>query len=427
MQTKKPAITLAVASIGMAFITACSVIEKKKNAPPQKGSGRGFNAPPAEAGDGEYAPIMDTSTPVGMGYGVDLRNQKGIPNKCVDGNVDSIPQQDGFFSLDATFKREEILEVLGGSIGGGVSLPIWGASAKASFSKAISTSNNSLEYFVYVSNKDHSEVFVPTGRTEASKNLSKEEWLSDCGGAYVAAKDYGSSLMIKFSLTLRGKGIKQDAGGEASGNYLSFASLKASISKHMENSNNSGYLSVTAYQTGGKPAELGKILKKEGSDAGLIESFALCDGKDLKGCMAGLRSIEDYISNVFPKQMEDKTNGGSSVLRTYPFKYPVNIGGGFNPGLAVYVENARNNLAILYKDEMQDLAVLVDPRRTPSDELDAIISKAKANVSAIRSATQLCFETATYPECATNSEELTISCSETIIPDEIISGGSDDE
>ncbi len=404
---------------GLVGLSACNSGHqgKEDSEEPTTGSARGFKAPPAEAGPSDrYAPIFEPGVPLGMGFGVDLNNHAGIPNKCVDGTLEDIPMQDGYISLDADYSREEIEKSLGVSTSGGFNIGAWGASARASYAQKSRESSFGLNYVVFAYNRDHSKVFIPSGRAEAWKQSSQEEWLASCGAGYVAAQDFGSMLFIKFSLRLDQKEEEKSWGGGASGNYLSIAKLKASISGNTKTKKATGKLSLSALQIGGKPAELGKILKTN-TEQGLIESFALCDVSDIPKCLEGLRSIENYIADVFPKQIEDKENGGSALLTTYPFLYPKNIGADFNPGVDQFVLKARKDLTALYDAEMDDLVRLKAYARADDSEAQKIIEQAKKNVADIRSASELCYKTETYQQCAKRSEELTIECAATNVPE----------
>lgn len=404
---------------GLVGFTACSSNHKDDQEQPAKtmGTAQGFKAPPSQAGETDrYSPIVEPGVPLGMGFAVDLNNHTGIPNKCVEGTLEDVPMQEGYFSLDADYTREDIEKSLGVSASGSYSAFTWGGSARASYAQKMREQSYGLNYVVFAYNKDHSKVFIPTSRSEAWKQSSQEEFLTSCGAGYVAAQDYGSMLFLKFSLILDQKDEEKNFGAGASGSYMGIAKLKASISANTRTKKATGKLSVSAFQIGGKPAELGKILKTN-ADGGLIESFALCDVSDIPKCLEGLRSIENYVANVYPAQIDDKEKGGSALLTTYPFLYPKNIGPEFNPGVDQFVLKARKDLSDLYNAEMDDLVKLKAFARPDDTDAQKIMTDAQKNVSEIRSATELCYRTSTYKQCAQRSEELTIACAATNVPE----------
>jgi hypothetical protein len=391
-------------------------INNGSKGPKTEVNGKGYlGAPPKQAGKkSRYAPIVEPGSPVGMGFGIDMNNHRGIPNRCIEGVVETIPQQEGMISLDASYSQSDIERFMGGSTSGGVKLLSWGASARATFSQKTREQNFGLNYIAFAYNKDHSKVFVPSERSTTWDLASPEEWNLSCGEGYVAAQDFGSMLIIKFSLHLNNKTVERSFGSSARGNYLSFAKLKGSLSGRQKTKKVSGTLSVSAIQIGGKPAELGKILKS-GSKKGVIENFALCDLNDMEKCLAGLSSIETYMADVFPKQIEDKKNGGSAILRTFPFIYPRNIGSDFNPGLDEFVLKSRKDLRRLYEEEMSDIVTLKQYADDDDEESQTTLAKAENNVAQIRAVSELCYETSTYQECAAKTEQIAIDCAETYV------------
>ena len=142
---------------------------------------------------------------------------------------EDVPQQEGYLAIDADFTRTEVERNLGVSTSGSVNLIKLGVSASANYSQKLRERGLGLNYIVMVYNIDHSKVFIPSARSEAWKQASKEEWLQSCGAGYVAAQDFGSMLIINFSLRLDEKQEEKDWEAAGSGNYLSLAKLKAGI------------------------------------------------------------------------------------------------------------------------------------------------------------------------------------------------------
>lgn len=403
-------------TLGVAGVAACT--SGGESDAPKKGTSVGFmKALPAEAGDASaYSPMAEPSGRFPPGFAVDLDNHAGIPARCIDGTVETVPQQEGYLALDAEFSRNELDAVLGVKTGGSVKFLKWGASARGHFSHTTRSKDYALKYMVVSYNKHHTKVFVPTGRTETWKNASTEEWRKSCGGGYVAAVDYGSLLIIKFSLKLSDKQVEKEWGGSASGNYLSFAKLRASISGNQKTKEAKGELTLSAIQIGGKPAELGKILKAPDSEKGMIENFALCNVEDVPTCLASLRSVEEYLAETFPKQMEDEKNGGPAVMTTYPFIYPKMMGAEFDPGVDQFVVKAREDLTSLYEEEMTDVTTIAHYKDDGDEDAEKIMKAAEKNASDIREAMELCYQPSTYKQCAARAEELRIACAATVVP-----------
>jgi hypothetical protein len=415
MQIKATTLVLALAT------AACSSGSTDKPVETQhQGSAQGFKAPPKEAGSKDlYAPITEPGKPLMLGAGVDLNNHAGIINKCVEGKVETVKQQEGYLSLDADYTRSDIESYLGADTSGSVSFLLWSASARAHFARKSREQSFGLNYIVFAFNKDHSKVFIPTGRSAEWKTASQDEWMESCGDGYVAAQDYGSMLLVKFSVTLDRKTSSNNWGGSAGGGFMSFAKLRASIEGNSSSKRDRGTLSVSALQIGGKPSELGKILQTN-ADSGLVENFALCNVEDVPKCLEGLRSIEHYIAQDFPKQIEDDKKGGSSLLTTYPFRYPKTMGVNFNPGLDHFVLDARKTLNRLYEEEMLDITTLKANARKEDSESQATIEQAQANIAAIRETAQLCYKTSTYNECVAQASDLEAACAETTVPEDFL-------
>ena len=417
-------------------LATCSSDKKKADPVPNTaGSAKGFKAPPAKLGKtDQYRPILEPEVPLALGAGVELENGTGITNKCLEGTVEKIPVQEGFLSLDAEYSRDEVESILTGDVGGEASGSWKGLSgqisARRSFSEKLIKNTSKFSYMVFAYNKHHSKIFTPTGRSAVSKDLTGADWFASCGTGYVAGADYGSMIMISFSLNLSKKeGVKETkTSADGGGNFWSFAKLRADISSNSfeKTVNQIGTLSVSVYQKGGKPEELGKILKgtKSEGGGGLIESFALCNVADTKACLEGLRGIENYLSEVFPAQIADTENGGAAVLSHYPFKYPNNIGQNVNPAYTADVAKARIDLANLHETEMQEALEMKAKARQDDNEAQGILTKMNNNVSEIRKAAKSCFKTEEYEKCVDAFDKLRMACAETKVPDYIKEGST---
>lgn len=407
--------TLVAATL-LALLASCSTSKNDNaNDPKKEGTAQAFKTPHERAGDKKlYQPISDMGIPVGTGYGVDLENENGIPFKCVDGTKESIPNTEGVLFHDQGFSQSDIEKSLGASADGKASFLKWGASARSSFIQKTRAQSVGLHYTVMTYNKDRSEVFLPSGRSEATKLYSSEEWLANCGSGYVAAQDYGSMLVLRFSLHLENKTLEQELKTSGSGKF-SIGRLRADLNVKVRKSTSRGSLSVSAIQIGGKPSELGKILKSDDSEVGLIQSFFMCDVSRVDDCLKGLSSVEDYIAKVFPAQIADKTNGGSSLLASYPFKYQKNIGPEFNPGVDKFVVDSRSRLSDLYDAELSD-AQIIAAHGGSAPEMVALAAKMSQNIEGVRDAMALCYIASSYQQCAKRAEELAISCAETVVP-----------
>lgn len=425
IRTRLPSALLALSLVALA---ACSS-SKGNDAPEQKeGSGRGFKSLPPEVGDpAAYKEMIEPHTPAILGAGIEANNHKVIPNRCIDGTTQTVPNQEGMFSLDADYTRTDIEKALGVSTSGGVKFMGFGASARASYAQKMREQSYGLNYVVFVYAKHHSEVFLPTGRNANWKNANTDEWLKSCGTGYIAAQDYGSMLIIKFSLALEDKSVQTSWGGGASGSYLSFAKMKAAVNKMASEKKSKGTLSLSAIQVGGKPAELGKLLAHTSSEDGtssVVQSFSLCDISDVAKCLKGLDAIDAYVSTDYPKQMEDMKTGGPAIMTTYPFPYPKMMGADINPAIEGYVVKARQTLSDLYDQEMDDVVKInTYAKKTDKDAL-AIADQAMLNVTAIREASELCYNTSTYQECNVKTDELTAACALTNPPAELGVGDS---
>jgi len=80
----------------------------------------------------------------------------------------------------------------------------------------------------------------------------------------------------------------------------SFISASEKISKTASQLNISGSVSINAFQLGGNPTELSKILSS---------SAAECDIRNLTACQDTAKKLIDYVSNVFPNQFQKDDHG----------------------------------------------------------------------------------------------------------------------
>ena len=134
-------------------------------------------------------------------------------------------------------------------------------------------------------------------------NKSPDLFRYYCGNKYVNQINWGASLYVAVKFNFHSVADKQTFDEAASASYGNIGSLSESLSKVIDKIDKNGSISVVAYQMGGDPTKLGKILGGKGDDAPIVA----CSFDHLDSCDQLLNNVITYaISDTgdnFPTQV----------------------------------------------------------------------------------------------------------------------------
>jgi hypothetical protein len=397
----------------------------KKNSGAQYNGGRTY----PNGLDGTPLSVFDVRVP--LGYGYDTDGMGPTQRTCLEGTSEIVRINRSEVNMNASYSFDEFQKKVNG--GGSAGFSVWGVTigGSAKYVEEMKTRTNSLHFGFSALNVHNSRVFKVKSRDELYKDAANDEWKSDCGQAYVAAQDFGSSLSVLVELTNFSSDFKKEVGGDLSVGIRGFGSLKASLTNSEARKKVSGTITVNAWQVGGDSGALLGIFKSPNNGSGAVSGTAECQldavkDPENKMCLEILKAVEKYATVDFPEQLKtfnDKSDkedveGGPSIVASYVVKYPTRIFSDTNPFDRRLVEESRKNLGTYYQEEMAQVnEVSAKIGKNPSETLKEVKGKMEENLKFIREESGKCFSKSTFDECNAIAVEAGERVAETQVPE----------
>ncbi len=122
-----------------------------------------------------------------------------------------------------------------------------------------------------------------------------------CGDMFISSFKVGAQLVLSMKLQFSSHTEKESFAAKFGVGYGSFVSISTDIQKVINQTNSSGSMTILAYQSGGNPAELAKILN---SSCGSNYCAATCSMQRLTDCNSAVNGLLNYAINKFPSQVD---------------------------------------------------------------------------------------------------------------------------
>jgi hypothetical protein len=124
-----------------------------------------------------------------------------------------------------------------------------------------------------------------------------------CGDKYIVSFKVGANLIFSMKLLFQSHTEKNVFEVKLGLKYGSFLSISTDIQKVASATNITGKVEILAYQSGGNPAELAKILD---ATCGSSYCAASCSMLKMNDCMGAINGLIKYASSNFPSQINLK-------------------------------------------------------------------------------------------------------------------------
>jgi hypothetical protein len=121
-----------------------------------------------------------------------------------------------------------------------------------------------------------------------------------CGDTLISTYEEGAILILSLRINFNSKEEKEEFTTHVGLNIGSFIDASSTISNVSTKYNLSGRIQVLAFQIGGDPTELSKLL---------ASSVVDCDIKNIKACQDTAKNLINYVSNIFPSQFKKDDHG----------------------------------------------------------------------------------------------------------------------
>ncbi|KAK9501773.1 hypothetical protein O3M35_012444 [Rhynocoris fuscipes] len=243
---------------------------------------------------------------VGAGYSSD--SQQMAPQICYNATISSTSEPQGFMQLDTAISFTRLENILGVSVGLGGLFEMFAAGAELDYIRSVedkdySLSLNYLQYSV-------SNVAVQLGGygEDALTDLGKAFYKDGknpyfgliCGDNYISSYQKGALLIMGLNIKFVSSIVKNEfiqTAGVTFGNIISATeSIKTVASKYKI----IGSIIIQAFQIGGDPSRLSKVLEKDTSGKYYILT---CSLTAIDNCVKAASGLLDYAKNDFSTQI----------------------------------------------------------------------------------------------------------------------------
>lgn len=121
-----------------------------------------------------------------------------------------------------------------------------------------------------------------------------------CGDKFIGSFKVGANLLFSMKLQFQSYSDKSAFQMKLGAKFSSFLSISTDIQNIATTTRIYGKVEIMAYQSGGNPAELAKILN---STCGSSYCAATCDMLRMSDCMGAVNGLFKYASSNFPNQV----------------------------------------------------------------------------------------------------------------------------
>ncbi|MCK6594696.1 MAG: hypothetical protein L6Q33_05815 [Bacteriovoracaceae bacterium] len=325
-----------------------------------------------------------------LGSGHDTLKQKTSAT-CItfnDGDVEYIGA-DGKINLELSVDSNKVDDFLGIGASGRARAGAITYSAKAEYSRDSKANDFSISYNYIAEFNDKKAVksasihpnfihLLDDGRDQIS-------WKESCGNEFVFAAERGARIFLNFKIIFSSKAEKERIAAEIGVKGPAFEA-EGKFEKISEKMGANTKMTVSAYQIGGEPGQLGSIFCRDSNEQDCKNEsirVADCSMGELKKCLSMVSSFMAYANSDFKKQISDTQK--YSVLKVHTRPYHM-LGGKFprvNDQISAVFEKEVGDLIEVFNEQLGSWIFASDmyknniPRKTVVQKNNLELLKAK--------------------------------------------------
>lgn len=247
-------------------------------------------------------PLSTPAPALNYGYGADAQAPTNL--YCINpGENTLVGSNEGMMELNQYYSYDKLKKQTNFDAEGNINLEVFSASAQSAYYHSLEQDEYS-ETFIYRTDMKFMGLRdgIP-GFVEGSylNQIGKNVWSAGidtfrqyCGNSYISTINYGGKLYITVELNFRNKAEKDSFNASLSGKVPLIAEVSVKFSQWEERTHAEGHFKVVAYQLGGDPTKLGRIL--EGAKTNI------CKFDNINDCRIVLNNAVDYASRDYPNQ-----------------------------------------------------------------------------------------------------------------------------
>lgn len=345
-----------------------------------------------------------------LGQGWSSDNNQGV-GQCLLGTMDHVGIPVGSLSMDTDYSYNDVMNQLGFKVDGRFSSNGYEIDPLMSFAHTLQDTAYT-QTFIYQANVLLKNRHFATPVDRSPLTWIGQQYAEDpvafrlqCGDKFVLEQKIGGALYVVVKFHFQTQNAKREFNTAFGNKFKSLVSLNMNLNRTAEFVVNNGGISVQAFQVGGDPAKLGKIL---GAFAGSENAPVLsCDKDTIRSCQSTVGKLLDYVSQTnegdFSMQFENDDPQSligpgiiENILQSYTTVVPVKISPSF---LTEDIINARKRLSLKYDQslkEIQEVDALINSGVPMSSDyykkLKILRESLNTNVELLRGAGQACYE-----------------------------------
>lgn len=250
----------------------------------------------------------------GGGYSHDT--QQIPPNVCYNTVVTATTGQTGTVNLNTAMSFSDLEKLLHFNVEADGGFGMFSAEADADYLRTIQDLDYSLSLnyseFLFDTVMDRLVGPGQNALTESGKEIYNDPNINKyfgilCGDEFISSYNQGASLLMGLNIRFSSHYDKETFSSHASASFGDLISASTSIQTMASQYNVHGTVIIQAYQKGGNPAELSKILAK---DPGGIFYALSCDLQHMDNCVKAANGLLTYAVDNFPKQISFNPDKG---------------------------------------------------------------------------------------------------------------------
>jgi hypothetical protein len=250
------------------------------------------------------------------GSGFSHDTQQIPPNTCYDTIVTATTGQQGTINLNTAMSFSDFQKQMHFNVEVEGGFGMFSAEADADYLRSIQDLDYSLSLnyseFLYDTVMDRLVGPGQKALTESGKEIYNDPKINKyfgvlCGDDFISAYQQGASLLMGINIRFNSHFDKEQFNAHASASFGNLISASTTLQTMSQQYNLHGTVIIQAFQKGGNPAELSKILSKDTSNT----YYALsCDLQHMDSCVKAANGLLTYAVENFPKQISFNPDKG---------------------------------------------------------------------------------------------------------------------
>lgn len=261
--------------------------------------------------------MLNGNMAAGGGYSTDT--QQTAPQLCYNAAVSSTTEQSSSIVLSTAQSFSDIQNSIHESIAVKGKFGMFSPSASASYLRSIEDKyySLSLNYYAIYHNIANIQLdgFGLTALTDLGRvfynNGNNSYFGLACGDQYFSAYKQGAMLIMSINVEFKSHYEKTQFEAKAGVSFGDIFSASGDVQRIASQYGISGSISMQAFQIGGDPSQLSKILNKNGNGDYYVLN---CNLDAMNNCVSAASGMFDYAVNIFPTQFSFPSNSGLTPL-----------------------------------------------------------------------------------------------------------------